>query len=150
MVRLPDLGKLVSSSGTSSSSSPLCVRALFFPYLYFPCGDVHVGSELRRCETDDGGDKGGLCEGPPPWSSPPPLRGDYGWRVWNNVGLTDEADCKRAGRLFIFSPSTVLLFVWAIISFSQNPPQMEWPFISQQAKIELMLLTGIVSIDLHV
>lgn len=34
--------------------------------------------------------------------------------------------------------------------FSQNPSQMEWPFISQQAEIELTLLVGIVSIDLHV
>lgn len=66
MARLPDLGKLVSSSGTSSSSSSLSVPALFSPDLYFPYGDVHVGSELRRCETDDGGDKRGLCEGPPP------------------------------------------------------------------------------------
>lgn len=27
---------------------------------------------------------------------------------------------------------------------------MEWPFISQRAEIELTLLMGIVSIDLHV
>lgn len=39
MARLPDLGKLVSSSGTSSSSSPLCVPGLF-PLFVF---------SLQRC-----------------------------------------------------------------------------------------------------
>lgn len=31
------------ASGTSSSSSPLCVPVLFFPYLYYPSGDVNAG-----------------------------------------------------------------------------------------------------------
>lgn len=51
MARHPDLGKLVSSSGTSSSSSPLCVPALFSLICIFPvemfmrdqsCEDVRV------------------------------------------------------------------------------------------------------------
>lgn len=55
--------------------------------------------------------------------------------------------------LSFFPPSTFLwlfLSLWVTISISQNPPQMEWPFISQRAEIELKLLMGIISIDLHV
>lgn len=126
----------------------LCVPALFFPLvLYFPCGDLNVWSELRRSETDDGGDKRGLCGRPPPcrkggaggWT----MDGDYeimlGWRS------RLQKSCQSLFIIFFslsLSPSTVLLFVWAIISFSQNPPQMKWPFISTRPKTELMLLTG--------
>lgn len=30
--------------GPHHPPAPLCVQALFFPYLYFPCGDVNAGS----------------------------------------------------------------------------------------------------------
>lgn len=73
-------------------------------------------------------------------------KGNYGWRLWNNVGLTKQTAKELPVSFYYFfsflSPSTVLLFVWAIISFSQNPPQMKWPFISKRPKTELMLLTG--------
>lgn len=94
MARVPDLGKLLTSFGTSSSSSPLCVPALFFPYLYFPCGDAQAGSEQRRCETDDGEDKRGFvrdlldeADGGLQWWQ----GDDHRWRVWNNAGLTHSA-----------------------------------------------------------
>lgn len=137
MARLPDLGKLVSSSGTSSSSGPLCVPALFFPYLYFPRGDIYTGSELRRCGTDDGKDKRDLCEGPPRWSRGSVVGGgglwklqwwqgdDHGWRVWNNARLTHSAVNELlVSSLFFFLPPLFSSSFWVIIPFSQNPPRM--------------------------
>ena len=73
--------------GPHHPPAPLCVPALFFPYLYFPCGDVRAGSELRRCETDDGEDKRGLCAGP--------LEG--GWVMEVTVvtrGTTTDGECE--------------------------------------------------------
>lgn len=79
---LPDLGTMLSSSGTSAST--VRARAWPFPYSYFPCGEAHAQPKLRRHETDDGGDKRGLCG-----ALHHQARGNYRWGVWSNDGLMD-------------------------------------------------------------
>lgn len=100
MAWLPDLGTMLPSSGTSAST--LCPSSAVHLILYFPCGEAHAQLKLRRHETDDGRDKRGLCEGPPPRS-----KGNYRWGVWSSDGLMNPTVKDLP---VLFSPFTVFLF----------------------------------------
>lgn len=124
----------------------LCVPALFFPlFCIFPAEILMYDQSWEDLRPMTVGTKGAFVTDLHPVGKGEGGRGtmdgDYeimlGWRS------RLQKSCQSL-LLFFFSlsPSTVLLFVWAIISFSQNPPQMKWPFISKRPKTELMLLTG--------
>lgn len=100
MAWLPDLGTMLPSSGTSAST--LCPSSAIPLILYFPCGEAHAQPKLRRHETDDSGDKRGLCEGPPPRS-----KGNYRWGVWSNDGLMNPTVKDLP---VLSSPFTMFLF----------------------------------------
>lgn len=110
MAWLPDLGTMLPSSGTSPRT--LCPSSAIPLSLYFPCGEAHAQPKLRRRETDDGGDKRGLCEGPPPRS-----QGNYRWGVWSNDGLMnptvkDLAVLSSPDTVFLFCPGHYFILRW--------------------------------------